>query len=131
MLVLDTSVVSYIFKKDDRAVYYLEQARGRHAVISFQTLEELWHGVYAGGWGPKRKNQLVGHIRQYTVIWPGDELVNISAELRAERRAAGRELGMADAWIAATAIMLNCPLASHDGHFAGIPTLSLIRSPRQ
>ena len=129
MLVLDTSVVSYIFKEDDRAVYYLEQARGRHAVISFQTLEERWHGVYAGGWGPKRKNQLVGHIRQYTVIWPGDELVNISAELRAERKAAGRALQAPDAWIAATAIMLNCPLASHDRDFSGIPGLKVIQAP--
>ena len=36
---------------------------------------------------------------------------------------------MADAWIAATAIMLSCPLASHDGHFMEIPNLRLIKSP--
>ena len=53
MIVLDTSVASYIFKEDDRASHYLEQARGRRAVISFQTLEELWHGAYFGGWATR------------------------------------------------------------------------------
>ena len=129
MIVLDTSVVSYIFREDDRASYYFEQARGRRAVISFQTLEELWHGVYTGGWGHKRKNKLVGHIKQYTVIWSSAELVNICAQLRAERKAAGRALQSADAWIAATAILLQCPLASHDRDFSGIPGLAVIQAP--
>ena len=48
LIVLDTSVVSYIFRRDDGASFYLEQARGHRAVISFQTLEELWHGAYIG-----------------------------------------------------------------------------------
>ena len=118
-----------IFREDDRASYYLEQARGRRAVISFQTLEELWHGVYTGGWGHKRKNKLVGHIKQYTVIWSSAELVNICAQLRAERKADGRTLQSADAWIAATAILLQCPLASHDRDFSGIPGLAVIQAP--
>ena len=126
MIVLDTSVVSYIFNEDDRASYYLVQAQGRRAVISFQTLEELWHGVYAGGWGKRRKNQLVGHNKQYTVIWSTAELVDICAQLRAERKASGRTLQSADAWIAATAIMLQCPLASLDRDFSGIPELEVI-----
>ena len=113
-IVLDTSVVSFIFRRDDRASFYLKRTGGRHAVISFQTLEELWHGAYFGEWGARRRNQLAGHIKHYTVIWPGAELVNICAELRAERKAAGRALRVSDAWTAATAIMLNCPLASHD-----------------
>ena len=118
--------MSYIFNEDDRASYYLVQAHGRRAVISFQTLEELWHGVYARGWGKRRKNQLVGHNKQYTVIWSTAELVDICAQLRAERKAAGRTLQSADAWIAATAIMLQCPLASHDRDFSGIPELEVI-----
>lgn len=129
MIVLDTSVVSYIFNEDDRASYYLAQAHGRRAVISFQTLEELRHGVYAGGWGKRRKNQLVGHIKQYTVIWSTAELVDICAQLRAEHKAAGRTLQSAGAWIAATAIMLQCPLASHDRDFSGMPGLEVIQAP--
>ena len=41
MIVLDTSVVSYIFSRDRRARYYMERIRGRRALVSFQTLEEV------------------------------------------------------------------------------------------
>lgn len=129
MLVLDTSVVSYIFKKDSRASFYLQQVQGRRALISFQTQEELWHGAYFGEWGHKRRHELASHLRGYTVIWPSDRLVNVCAQLRAERNVAGRTLQSADAWIAATAILLRCPLASHDRDFSGIPGLTVIRAP--
>ena len=39
---------------------------------------------------------------------------------------AGRRLSVADAWIAATALYLGCPLATHDRDFIGIPNLRLI-----
>ncbi len=128
MLVLDTSVVVHIFKKDNRASFYLQQAQGRRALISFQTLEELWHGAYFDGWGHKRKYELANHLKGYTVIWPNDRLVNVCAQLRADRKAAGRTLQSADAWIAATAILLQCPLASHDHDFSGIPGHKVVQA---
>ena len=129
MIVLDTNVVSYIFNRDPVAQYYQHRIRGRRALISFQTLEEQWYGANLRGWGDKRKNELANHLRQYEVIWPNAGLVEICAQLRAERRSAGREIAVADAWIAATALMLGCPLASHDGDFENIPDLELIRNP--
>ncbi|MDD9981947.1 MAG: PIN domain-containing protein [Gammaproteobacteria bacterium] len=129
MIVLDTNVVSYIFNGDDRAGYYVEQIRGCRAIISFQTLEELWYGAIAKGWGERRTEELADHLEQYEIVWAGPELVETSARLRSERRVAGREMSPADAWIAATAILLKCPLASHDGDFLEIPGLALIRSP--
>lgn len=128
MVVVDTNVVSYIFNGDAAAGYYEKQIRGHRALISFQTLEELWYGAYSKGWGDRRKNELARHLEQYDVIWPGSELVEVCARLRSERRRAGRELGEADPWIAATAVMLKCPLASHDRDFSGIPSLQLIRA---
>ena len=89
--------------------------------ISFQTLEELWYGAFSRGWGRRRTNELARHLDQYEVIWSGPELVNICARLRSERKAEGRALREADAWIAATAILLDCPLASRDRDFSGIP----------
>ena len=74
MIVLDTSVVSYIFKKDNRASYCQQEAQGRRALISFQTLEELWHGIYFGGWGHKRRHEHANHLNRYTVIGPSDGL---------------------------------------------------------
>ena len=128
-VVLDSNVVSYIFNRNLIARHYVERLRGARQHISFQTLEETWYGAHSRGWGASRKQDLASHLERYEIVWPDTDLVEACARLRAERRAAGRELGMADAWIAATAIMLNCPLASHDGHFVEIPNLQLIRSP--
>lgn len=38
-------------------------------------------------------------------------------------------LSTADAWIVATALTLDCPLASHDGGLASVPDLKLIQAP--
>ena len=128
-VVLDTNVVSYIFKGDARARYYEERLRGVYLTISFQTLEESLFGSRKDGWGRRRRQELSDYLANYEVIWPNPDMVDLCARLRADRRAAGREIRMADAWIAATALYLGCPLASHDGDFDGIPQLQLIRAP--
>ena len=128
-IVLDTSVVSIVFNQASKARLYQERIEGRRAVISFQTFEEQMYGAYAANWGDRRRNELELHLAQYTVIWPNPELVDISAQLRATRRRAGRELKSADAWIAATALLLACPLAADDRDFSGIPNLELVRFP--
>ncbi len=128
-LIVDTSVVSYVFNRDSRAAFYLPKMNGKRLIISFQTLEELWFGAAKDGWGSRRKGELSRHLGDYAIVWSNPELARISAELRAERRSAGRELKPADAWIAATALLLTCPLASHDTDFVGVPKLDLIRDP--
>ena len=126
-IVLDTSVVSLFIRGRAGANYYRARIADRQTALSFQTLEELWHGAYHANWGRRRQNTLIQLPQQHEIIWPNPTLVSICARLRAERKRAGRELGMADAWIAATALMLNCPLATADRDFAGIPDLRLIQ----
>ncbi len=128
-VVLDTSVVSIIYNQDPRAPFYEGQLAGQRPVVSFQTLEELWFGAFIARWGEKRRNDLSRHLDQYEVVWPGPELVDVCARLRSGRRSAGHALQLADAWVAATALLLRCPLAADDGDFADIPNLTLIRAP--
>lgn len=128
MIVLDTNVVSYIFNGNALAGFYLEQIGEDPAVLSFQTLEEIRFGAFRSGWGERRMGRLAHHLQRYAVIWPNYGLLQLSARLRAEREKAGRALTQADAWIAATAVMLDCPLASHDRDFSGIPGLELIQA---
>ena len=129
-VVLDTGVVSTIHNPSDtRSSYYEERIKGYRAVVSFQTVDELLFGAYNAGWGEKRENELRRNIAQYEVIGANAALADISARLRSERERAGRRLNTADAWIAATAIMLNCPLATENGDFDGIPDLEIIKSP--
>lgn len=130
-VVLDTSVVSILFNQpdDERYAYYQESLAGRHGLISFQTVEELLFGMHGSGWGDARKLRLIEYIDRYEVVWPGPEsdLVAISARLRDDLKEMGRTLAAADAWIAATALLRQCPLASDDRDFLGIPGLPLIQ----
>ena len=126
LVVLDTSVVSIIYNRDQRALFYENEITGFIPVLSFQTLEELHIWPIRNNWGDRRRNELMRHISQYEVVWPNLDLVRISSELRDERERAGHRLNTADAWIAATAILLECHLASDDRDFSRAPSLSLI-----
>ena len=128
-VVVDTSVVSLMFRGDGQAEYYMDRIAGLSPYVSFQTVEEAWFGAYVRDWGPRRRNDLARHLEQYGVVWPTEELVEVCARLRCDRQSQGRRLMNADAWIAATALMLDCPLASHDRDFSGISDLALIQAP--
>ena len=131
VVVLDTSVVSILFNEadDERYAAYQDRLAGHRCLISFQTLEELLFGMHTSGWGEARKRRLRRHILRYEVVWlePESTLAAISARLRSDLKLMGRTLDVADAWIAATALMRQCPLASDDRDFLGIPGLPLIQ----
>ena len=90
MIVLDTSVVSLLFRGDPRSGFYLGHMTDERTVIAFQTVEEIWYGAYRAGWGARRRNELALHLAQYEVVWPDAETVDISANLRVEREKAGQ-----------------------------------------
>ena len=125
-VVLDSNIVSYILNRDSRAGFYEERLRGYRQIISFQTLQESRYGASKRGWGDKRKRELDLYLSRYDVFWPDSDLTRMSGDLRAEMELMGHPLSVADAWIAATALYLDCPLATHDRDFIGIPNLRLI-----
>ena len=128
-VVVDTNVVSYIHDGDHQALYY-EMALSEYSPsISFQTLEELVHGAYHKGWGPRRLTRFKRYLKSYRVVYPSESLVMICAELRANQLRIGRPLSTSDAWIVATALALDCPLATHDRRLAEVPDLKLIQAP--
>lgn len=126
-VVLDTSVVSILLRPQDPTYsYYQKKIEGCQTLISFQTLQESWYGAYNANWGDKRRAGLGKHISRFDAVWPSNELVDISADLRSKTRKIGRELKVADAWIACTAIMLHCPLVAHDRDFSAIQSVACI-----
>ena len=130
-IVLDTSVVSILsIPNSPKHLYYKERLEGRNALISFQTLQESWFGAYNANWGLRRRRELREHLSQFGVVWPNSDIVDSCARIRSNTRKTGRELSLADAWIAATAITLGCPLASDDRDFNDVPELALIQRPR-
>ena len=130
IVLADTNVVSYIHRNDPEGRPYLARMTGCRAAISFQTHEELLFGVLKNNWGQRRIDDLFEYVSaNYDMVRYDLELVRASARLRVESERRGRQLSTADAWIAATAILLGCPLLSHDKDFGNPPNLRVIRYP--
>ena len=130
--VADTNVISYIFKGDSRAPLYRPHLDGVQPVISFQTLAELRDWALKSGWGARRKQSLRDFLRPIVVIHSDERICTLWAEVTQAARTSGRPIGTADAWIAATALALRCPLVTHNtADFAGVPSLKLISEPPQ
>ena len=126
-MVVDTDVFSFIFNRDSRAESYRRHVEGHIASLSFQTVAELLQGAYQRGWGEQRLGRLREEMRRYLVVPFDWEIVERFARLRAHRRSIGHEITTADAWIAATALWLECPVVTHNiRDFSDIPDLHVI-----
>src|SRR5207248_1786670 len=126
-LVVDTDVASFLFRDDPRGDLYRPHVAGQGLVISFMTLAELRLWPELNRWGTARRRSLEAHIRQFTVVHSDDELTRWWARTRAAAQRRGRRIRVADAWIAATALLYRVPLVTHDADdFAGVPELAII-----
>jgi predicted nucleic acid-binding protein len=95
-------------------------------VISVVTVGELRAGAIKAGWGEPKRNELEATIRAYPRVDVDNEIAGIWAELQAECLRLGRNAGLNDLWIAATAVRLGCPVAALDDDFARIPGIRLL-----
>jgi tRNA(fMet)-specific endonuclease VapC len=126
-LVVDTDVVSFIFKNDTRASLYTSHLSGHILTISFQTLAELELWALAAGWGTRQRQQLTRYLRRYVVNYPLAVTCRRWAEVIDECRRQGRPIAAADAWIAATALLLDVPLVTNNARdYAGVSGLTII-----
>lgn len=125
-LLLDTNIVSYIFKRDSRAQAYAPMLQGNRLAISFMTAAELYQWAVVRNWGLARTEQLEQWITTYLFIPPDLKTCRRWGRLRAERQLAGQTIDTQDAWIAATALQFSLPLVSHNPkHFDGIVGLDI------
>ena len=125
--VVDTDVLSYIFKHDTRAPFYQAQLIGVAPVLSFMTVAELDAWALRRRWGPPRIGRLEQFLSHFQVILPDRDLCRRWAEVTEACRRAGRPIQATDAWVAATALHLGAPLLTHNrADYAGVPGLSVI-----
>jgi tRNA(fMet)-specific endonuclease VapC len=125
--ILDTNIVSYIMRGDTRAAPYRDYLVGKQAGISFQTVAELRRWAIERGWGTARQRALAQQIERFTIYFVDDDVITAWAEITARLRQQGNPITDADAWIAATATILNVPLVTHNRrHFERISALQLI-----
>jgi tRNA(fMet)-specific endonuclease VapC len=129
-VVLDTDVVSFLFKSDSRAQAYLPHLRDRQWLISFMTEAELEQWAMLSNWQPKRTDWLRVFVGRFVIVPSSRDLIVKWAEVMVAARRAGRRLETADAWIAATAALYNAPLITHNGNdYLGVPGLTVITEP--
>jgi predicted nucleic acid-binding protein len=126
-VVVDTDVVSFTFKRDPRALPFRRHLVGQVLVISFMTLAELRTWALIRKWGQASQDRLTRHLGRYHVYFADDPLCQRWAEVVSEARALGRPIEVADAWIAATAMLLGVPLVTNNPtDSAGVPGLTIL-----
>jgi tRNA(fMet)-specific endonuclease VapC len=129
-VVVDTDVVSFLFKNDSRARLYLPHLRDRQWLISFMTEAELEQWALLSNWQANRIEWLRIFLGRFVIVPSSRDLVLKWAEVMVKARRSGRRLETADAWIAATAVLYNAPLITHNvTDYRGVPGLKLVAEP--
>ena len=124
--VIDTDVVSFLFKGDTRAELYRTHLTSLPFILAFMTLAEMRSWARQRGWGAARRGGLETYLARYVILHSNSDLCHYWAEATDSARRAGRPLAAADAWIAATALQQNVPLVTHNGaHYVGVAGLTV------
>ncbi len=104
-LVVDTDVASFIFKwRPVFAPRYLSIIRGAELIVSFMTLAVMRQGALDANWGQRKWDLLEAYLADFSVL-------NSDNQVRNESARKGRQMSTADAWIAASALVLSAPLS--------------------
>ncbi len=129
--VVDTDVISYLFRRDTRAEHYRPLLVGRLLSVSFMTIAELDRWSLQRNWGLARQERMAAYLERFTVVLVDRTLCRTWAVVADQARRNGRPIQTADAWIAATAIMLDVPLVSNNrDDFTGVEDLRLLTAPQ-
>ncbi len=74
-------------------------------------------GALLKKWGNSQRQELENFLNSYQIIEYSTDLTDRCAIVMQEASQAGRRLETGDAWIAATALLLDIPLLTHDKDF--------------
>ena len=97
VVVVDTDVMSYVFKKDSRADLYERHLAGKELIISFVTLGELHRWAIGRSWGPAKLRKLEEYLAPFLVYHSDDDLCLRWAQITENGRRRGRPVQPADA----------------------------------
>jgi predicted nucleic acid-binding protein len=126
-VLLDTNIVSYIFKRDSRATLYAPHLVDRELAIAMMTVAELLQWAAMRNWGRPRVQRLEQLLESYTILPVDIDLCQQWANIRAKRSRAGLPISPQDAWIAGTALRYKLALGTHNpDDYRSIPGLTII-----
>ena len=126
-VVVDTCVLSALFRGGLLAASYRPHITGRRLVISFVTLGELYKWPLERGWGDRRRSNLEAFIYRHCVLYPfNPALCQKWAEATYQASQNGYTVPIANSWIAATALLYGIPLLTNNPNdYRGIPDLDV------
>jgi tRNA(fMet)-specific endonuclease VapC len=126
-VVVDTDVLSFIFKEDSRGDLYLPHLNSKLVVISFMTLAETDRWALERNWGRTKRRQMEEFLKQFVVSPFNRDLCLNWARAMHSARQNGRPIQTADGWVAATALLHGIPLVTHNlKHLLGVDGLQVV-----
>lgn len=126
-VLVDTDVFSFMFKQDTRGPRYADAMRGRTPCLSFMSDAELLAWSQSRRWGAARLASLQRSLSQCVVLPYDFAMAQQWASISVTRKRAGRPIATSDCWIAATAVLHDLPLLTHNRRdFGGIEGLSVL-----
>ena len=91
------------------------------------SLAELRRWTLERNWGNAGRHELEEYLTRYLILHSDDGMCDQWAKAINSARLRGRPIAPADAWVAATALLLDVPLVTHNGaHYSGIDGLRVI-----
>jgi predicted nucleic acid-binding protein len=126
-VVVDTDVVSLVFKADSRAEEYLSALSAPDLLISFMTEAELERWILQAKWGSERIVRFRTYMKRFVSVPSSRDLIVKWAEVMVVARSLGRRIEVADAWVAATALLYDAPLLTNNpGDYVGVAGIKLL-----
>ena len=126
-VVVDTDVVSFLFKNHPIGALYEADLAGCTLLISFMTLAELDRWAIQSKWGAARREWLRLYVERFVLLPYSRRLCTMWAEVTVTAQERGRRIECADAWVAATALRHDVPLVTHNrADYLGVSGLTLI-----
>jgi tRNA(fMet)-specific endonuclease VapC len=127
-VLIDTNIISFLLKGDNRINNYVNVLENNQLALSFMTVAELYQWAFVRDWGQNRINQLETKLQRDYLIIPANTITcHYWAKVRAQCQALGKPISSQDAWIAATTLQYQLPLITHNvKDFIHIAQLNLI-----
>jgi predicted nucleic acid-binding protein len=126
-VVVDTDVISFMFKNHSLGSAYQVLLTGKALTASLITLAEIEYGMEAKNWGSARRDLMRRFLSRFTLLPPDSETAILWARIKNNCDKKGRPITFADAWIAAAAVQLNIPLATHNARdYAAVDALTIL-----
>jgi tRNA(fMet)-specific endonuclease VapC len=126
-VVVDTDVVSFVFKNHPIGAQYDADLANHTLLLSFMTLAELDRWAIQSKWSDGRRNWLRLYLEPFVVLPYNRALCTKWAEVTVAAQASGYRIECADAWIAASALLYDIPLVTHNRRdYQGVPGLVVV-----